>query len=609
MPPGGRRVQLRPTRDLRCAGGRDGRDRRVSVASADVRQGVPRRAFLERALAATPLLAIVSWVVLLYATQAVGHPSPTLFTDELQWTQLSRGVAEGGLASIRGDRTWFESLYVYLIAPAWWLGDTATAYEAVKYLNILVMTSAAFPAYFLARRLVSKPAALAVAAASVSIPAMAYALYVLTEALAYPWAVLCAWLIVEALAQRTRGWVAAAVAASLVAPLVREQLILVPAAFAVAAFLVWWRSPQARRLRGSAWASADTAALALLAFGVLVILGRWLLQSNTTWRLASDPGPMQIAYHGLWAAGALMIGLGVLPLVAGLTALVPRRGEQLSSHDRAFIAVTAAFVGLFAFYTGVKGAYNMLTFADRIDERNVISLAPLLLLGTAIALERRRVRLVPLLAATGLAAYLIVSTPIQLNYPYFDPPGFSIATMTNREFYWPMETIERALLVALGVSLAVVLAARFVRVPFTRVGLGVVALAVVGWNLTGQITAAGGANASARTYSANLPQPLDWVDEATAGERVTYLGQTITSGVGLRANLLEFWNPSIVRVGTTDGSLLFPGPTLTPHLAKADGTLSEQPGTPFVLADSGVVPVGSEVARRGALRLYRLDDA
>jgi hypothetical protein len=578
----------------------------VSAATAASREGAARLPLLVRALAAGPFIAITAWLLLLYGTQVVDHPSPTLFTDELQWTQLSRAIADHGSASIRGEPTGFESLYVYVIAPAWWLGDTAIAYEVIKYVNVLLMMTAAVPAYLLARRLVSKPAAVAVAVASVSIPAMVYALYVLTESLAYPWVVLCTWLMVEALAQRTRGWIAAAVAATLVAPLVRGQLILIPAAFAAAAFLLWWRSPQARRFRGFSWLPGDTIALALLAFGAFAVLSRVVLHSNTIWRLATDPAPSQVLGHALSAVGALLIGLGVLPLVAGLTALVPRRGERLSPYDGAFIAVTAAFVGFFAFYTGVKGAYNMLTFADRIDERNMFYLAPLLLLGTAIVLERRRVRLLPLLGATAFAAYLIDSTPIQLNYPYFDAPGFSIATMTNREFSWPLATIERALYVTLAVSVAVVVAARFGRGRAARAGLALVAFAVVGWNLAGQITAAGGANVTARTYLRNLPQPPDWVDRATDGAPATYLGQTITTGVGLRINLLEFWNPSIVKVATTDRTLVFPGPTLNPEVVAADGTLSDQTGTSFVLADSGIVPVGTEIAKRGVLRVYRV---
>jgi hypothetical protein len=578
----------------------------VSVASADLRRRVARRLTLEQVLAATPLLAIVASLAVLYAGEAVAHPTPTLFVDELQWTQLSRSVADHGYASIRGERASFQSLYVYLIAPAWRLTDTASAYELVKYLNILFMLSAAFPAYFLSRRLVSKPAALAVAAASVAIAPMAYVLYVITEPVAYPWAVLCAWLIVEALSLRTRGWIVSAVAASLMAPFVRSQLVVVPAAFALAALLVWWRSPRARRLRGVAWTRGDTVGLVLLGVGAFAVVTRLLLHSNTQWQIATD-NAARIWLHAVWAAAALTIGLGVLPVVAGLAALVPRRSERLLPHDRAFIAVTVALAALLAAYTGLKGAYNEVTFANRIDERNLFYVAPLLFLAAAIALERRRVRIVPLLAAAGFALYLIRATELQLNYPYFDAPGFSIATMTNRQLYWPPETIHRALYVTFGISVAIALAARFGRGRWTRTGLVVVSLLVIAWNLAGQVTAAGGANAGARTFERNLPHPVDWVDRATGGETVTYLGQSITTGVGLRTNLLEFWNPAIIKVGTLDGSELFPGPTLLPRVVKADGTLSEQPGTPYVLADAGIFPVGAQVAHRGVLRLYRVD--
>ena len=578
----------------------------MTVASSDVREALARYSVVDRLLAAVPLLAIVAWAALMYGIEAAAHPSPTLFVDELQWTQLSRSVAEHGVASIRGERVPFESLYVYLVAPVWWLKDTASSYELLKYLNIALMTSAAYPAYALARRLVSKPAALAVAAASIAIPPMVYALYVITEPLAYPWAVLCVWLIVEALAVRTKAWIAAAVIVSLLAPVVRGQLIVVPAAFALAAFALWWRSESARRMRKPSWTRADTVGLTLLAAGVLLIGARLVLQSNSVWRIAIDQSA-HIGLHALWSAGAFTIGIGVLPVVAGVAGLVPGPRERLRPHDRPFIAVAVPLILLLAAYTGIKGAYNEVTFANRIDERNLFYAAPLLFLAAAIALERRRLRLVPLLAATGFVAYLIVSTELQLFYPYFDAPGFSIATMANRDFYWPPETIQRALLVTLAVSLAVALTVRFARGRAVGGLLAVVTLLVVGWNLTGQATAAGGANVGARRLADNLPQPLDWVDRATGGGRAAYLGQSITTGVGLRTNLLEFWNRSIVRVGTTDGTQLFPGPTFFPRVVRADGTVSNQPGTQYVLADSGVTPVGRVVAKRGVLRVYRLD--
>ena len=51
-----------------------------------------------------------------------------------------------------------------MLAPVWWIDDVGQAYGAAKYLNVLVMTAAVFPAYGLARMVVSKPWALFAAA-------------------------------------------------------------------------------------------------------------------------------------------------------------------------------------------------------------------------------------------------------------------------------------------------------------------------------------------------------------------------------------------------------------------------------------------------------------
>ena len=60
---------------------------------------------------------------------------------------------EHGHAARRGQPHSFESLYSYLIAPAWWIHSTAAAYEAIKYLNVVVMCLTAVPGYLLARML------------------------------------------------------------------------------------------------------------------------------------------------------------------------------------------------------------------------------------------------------------------------------------------------------------------------------------------------------------------------------------------------------------------------------------------------------------------------
>ena len=120
------------------------------------------------------------------ASRAWSKGTPWLFSDEFEWTQLSRAIAQTGHAARRGEATSAKSIYSYLIAPAWRISDTQSAYDTVKYIGVLLMTSVTFPAYALARMLVSRGAALFVAAGAAVIPALIYSSFIITEPLATP---------------------------------------------------------------------------------------------------------------------------------------------------------------------------------------------------------------------------------------------------------------------------------------------------------------------------------------------------------------------------------------------------------------------------------------
>ena len=140
------------------------------------------------------------WLAALYAYQSWRHSSPWLFTDELELTQLSRSIADTGEAARRGEPHFFETLYTYLTAPAWWINSTAQAYDLVRYIGVFTMTAVVFPTYFLARTIVGKPASLFAAAGAGAVPALAYSQVISEEALAYPYAALCFFLIAKAIA-------------------------------------------------------------------------------------------------------------------------------------------------------------------------------------------------------------------------------------------------------------------------------------------------------------------------------------------------------------------------------------------------------------------------
>src|SRR5204863_1744075 len=143
---------------------------------------------LPRALVRRLALPLVFVGATLYHfLQSRGHATPTIFNDELLYAKLSQSIAAGHGLTIRGEHFFFPSPLAPLVqAPVWLLRSMTDAYAAAKLLNAAVMSAAAFPAYWLARRVVRPSFALLTAAAAVTTPAMVYHGYLMSEALAYP---------------------------------------------------------------------------------------------------------------------------------------------------------------------------------------------------------------------------------------------------------------------------------------------------------------------------------------------------------------------------------------------------------------------------------------
>jgi hypothetical protein len=564
---------------------------------------VRKRLSYDRLSSAIPLA--VGYLVLcsLYSWQASKRDTPTIFTDELQFAQVSRAIAETGRPAWRGQSYGFDTLYTVLQAPVWWLDDTADAYGVAKTLGVLLMTAAVFPAYLLARTVLSRPWALFAALATGVIPGLSYAPFLMEEPLAYPYATLTLWLIARALADVRRGTILPALAACAVAPLVRGQLAVLIPTLALGLGVLLWQAARFRELRRG-WSAWDWAGVVALGIGFMVAASAFLGHQSESWYRATGFYKGRMLEYGLWAVGALGIGIGILPLVGGLAALALRGNGDRA--ERAFVITTASAIACFGFYTAVKAAYISTEFATRVEERNVIYLAPLLFIGTAMLLERPRARLWAVGAAGLLALYLVRTTPYELeSYPYGDAPALSMLALGNREFALDAGGIERVLVVALLIGVALLVARTIVRGDRLSLALaGVTAAAILAWTLTAEIYAARGFDAQASQLFANLPQPADWVDEATGGEPAMYFGQAIDDPNGIY--LLEFWNRTVEKVWSLDGSAR--PPTLSPDLASADGTLTPSPEVDWVVGENDVRLAGEKVGEpRGSLQLYRID--
>ena len=554
-----------------------------------------------------PVLGAYFGLAALYAWQASERKTPTLFSDEIEFTQISRSIAENGRAALRGGEPAPDvSLYAYLAAPAWWLDDVASSYGAIKILGVLVMTAAIFPAYALARLVVSRPYALFAAIGTAAAPALAYSPFLVDEPLAYPVSTLALLLIARAGIRPSAVSVGLALVSCIVAVLVRTQLAILLPVLGLVLLGRAWRSERLRRWH-STWTVWDWAGAAALLVGVAVGVSALLGHRSATWYTATGFFKSRMLEYGIWAVGSLAIGLGVVPLIAGLAGLVGRRGERRDEPTVTLATLTASAVAVFGLYTAVKAAYLSTRLAIVIAERNLIYLVPLLFIGTALVLERRRPSLLATAAATTFAVYLVTATPHSLDrYPNYEAHGLAIAAFANRIPKWPAGTIETALvLVALGSGLAVV-ALRLAR--SARVALAVsavIAVFALTWTLTTEIYAANGERHASDQQYGVLPLPPSWVDNLTGGERTALVGQGISDPNPIWQ--LEFWNRSIEYFMGIDSSAPGPGQTATPNLDKPDGTLAPHDlGAEYAVAVGGVAISAPKVATVGGMELYRL---
>jgi hypothetical protein len=574
----------------------------VTVTASRARPATRGRAAADRILAAFPLLSVFFWLGAVYAWQVWRHGSPWLFTDELQFTQLSRAIAETGHAARRGEPHSFDTLYTYVTAPAWRLPSVHRAYDAIRYLNVVVMTAAVFPAYKLARFVVGRRAALFAATGAIVIPSFAYTGLIVEEPLAYTYSTLCLYLITGALLQRTRWWIAGAVIASLVAPLVRGELIVIPATFVLGALFLGWRSAQVEGWRAR-WSREDWIGAGVLLVGACVFVSAVFGHRSQEWLIATGFYPHRMWTLGMRAAGALAIGLAIFPFVAGLASLWRAPGEISRYEVRVFRSILFAAVIAFGMYTAVKASFISTTFGTYTVERNLIYLSPLLFVGTALWAERRAAHPLAVAAAAGFALYLVLTTPYEMGtHFYSQAPGFALLEWFNRTsfaFLTPAGA-KIVLLVILALTVVVLLAPRYLPRVGLAAALAACAFTLV-WSFAGELAGASASNSYARSFLSNIRGNPTWLDSATHGAPTLYLGQQMQD-----ANsewLLEFWNRSLRAVWSLDGTAQGPGPFLTPDLKTPDGTLSPDRDPwvrrhlPYVVADRGISVVGKALGR------------
>ncbi|HWE80588.1 MAG TPA: hypothetical protein VG265_02980 [Gaiellaceae bacterium] len=534
-------------------------------------QRVTSRAGLTRFV---PWIALVLGVLAFYWVEAALRKGPWVFSDELEWTQLSRAIAKTGHAARRTSPHSFESLYSYLIAPAWWIHSNATAYAAIKYLNSVVMCLTAVPTFLLARMLVPRRTAVVVALLSIAIPSMTYATSIVPEPLAYLWFVTAALLAVKALSAPTPKNVAAAALLAVAGPLIRSEFLALPAILVVSAAFMWILrgGSGTRRLRRVG-----------LSVGVLAIGGylfnRLVVMHVQSWNTSQYFNHATLGQGGV-AAGALAIGLGMGPLIGGLASLwLPERGGD--PVYRAFAVYLGSAIVTCWVYTAAKATYvqTLSSLRSLIEERNLFFLSPLLLLGTAMVLGARRVNWLAVGAAVVLAVAVVWSNRLEVGAPYYEAQGLAIPTLLNRNFIFTVQDVHAVLLGVVALTLA------FIAMRRRSWVAPLAAVLAAGWLLTGEIYDTK-ANIDPYSTAEKLPAPRSWIDDVTHGAPTTFLGVQLVDATPVW--LTEFWNRSIDHVYAIDDSAPPPGPIAAPFLLSTDGALADYTGNRYTVASPGV---------------------
>ena len=559
-----------------------------------------------------PLVGAYLLLATLYAWQAWRRETPTIFSDELETTQISRAIAETGHAARRGEPYGFTSLVPWLTAPMWWLHPVATAYEAIKTVQAFVMAAAIFPAFLLARRVLSPGWAYFAAVAAIAGPALSYAPILVEEPWAYPAATLAFWLLVRAVDRPARWPIALAVGSCFLAVLVRSQLVALFGALGFGLVALGWRTEPMRRWRAT-WSRWDWVGAVVLGVGGVVAVVAFLGHHSTEWSTATTLWKGRMVEYGSWAGGAFAIGIGIVPAIALLAALAVPRAERDRPGVRAFVIVSGGAVVSFGWYAAVKGAYLSTNFSSLIVERNLVYLAPLAFVATAYLLERGAAPIWSVVVAGAAVLGLVVWVPIERgldNFPYYEAHGLAILALANREWAWPLGRIETAVeaMTVVG-TVVVLLVGTRLRTRLSGVAAPVAigtAVALLVWNVTAEVYASIGEHDFSALVERNIPKPNDWVDRAAGSGSVTMLGQHMSDNP-LGVSSTEFWNRSIAKVWSVDGTGPGPGHTLTPDLLDAEGTLWPNPRTDLVLASGGVEVVGDEVAANQGSTLVRLD--
>jgi hypothetical protein len=205
----------------------------------------------------------------------------------------------------------------------------------------------------------------------------------------------------------------------------RSQLLVLIAGAAAAAALFWFTGEGGRAVRRS-WSRRHWTAFIVLTTGAAVIGDMILAHYSHVWSFATEHSRGHMLTYGLRSVGALTIGVGVLPVIAGFTVLGSSRGEPRPRERNALTWLIITMFVSFGVYAAAKSAYVTTLGLTEFTERNLIYLARCSSSGR-LSFRPSPAVVIALLAGTVLVLYLVMTTPYHMDIPaFFDAPGLAV---------------------------------------------------------------------------------------------------------------------------------------------------------------------------------------
>ena len=536
----------------------------------------------------------------------------TVMTDELQYAKLALSVWETGspLPSLHGmSAAAANQLYPLLLAPVYGPLSSTDAFRAAHVLNAVVMSSAAVPAYLLARELLERAWSFAVAVLAVAVPWMVLVGFLMSEVAGYPaflWVVLAFQRCVVA-PSSLRDMLAAA--ALVVAVLARTQfavLALVLPLAIVLQELAETRAAGSRGVPGTIRSVVRNAVQmhrtlwALYAIGAVVVLavlltGRRPLGAYSTTVESGSILPAGVWWFAVEHLAVVAIGCGLVPVLLGGAWMLTTVVRPSSRERRAFATLALLTVAVLA----VETSSFDLRFGgeDVIRDRYLFYVVPLFLVAAAAALREQRQR--PVVVGLAGTTALLAAASAGLAYPAF--PGVSVDSpvkILNESLAGQSGSLETGTFVALATMLVgLVVALGLVLSPRLPLALALFAavLAVSVLTLREEVDRIlDGTGLSGRPLAGPPGVVLDWVDTVVPDDEsaaiVVYPTSEAWDVTMIRWWDVEFWNRSVTRAFVAeDGNFTStPFPQSTLEIEPVTGTIEGTADAPaYVVAVPG----------------------